>query len=376
MTDVNNTNSNEPKKKSLKDLLLLKPVADLNTSLGKVYLYPLRVQDMSHYESVSTSEAIDKIRALIGHIGTMVPVTDEQPERIALEPHITENLSDAEVEGLSDIYLKSSVFRTPRDEQDNKRPERTNGESSASFLDRMISDEIDYYKNSSDRFRKQAFGLTQGAFAFNSLRESTSALGSTIERFNKLQASNKAHQTYPESALINQHLDVYNRMAQESRDRTAERAEEMELTRLTGQMTAESAKALKELLESATIMMEQMEERDKKADKSTQTQIKIAVASVASSAILSLVAAVFAGLSYFQDQDGGVSEDRWRTMLLKSIESGHNQRAVIDQENKALRDLLSSQAAHISNIEKSLQVIEASSQRTKKVQPNLEGKAK
>jgi hypothetical protein len=43
MTDSKQPDGDEPKKKSLKLLLRSKPVAEVETSIGRIYLYPIRV---------------------------------------------------------------------------------------------------------------------------------------------------------------------------------------------------------------------------------------------------------------------------------------------------------------------------------------------
>jgi septal ring factor EnvC (AmiA/AmiB activator) len=97
--------------------------------------------------------------------------------------------------------------------------------------------------------------------------------------------------------------------------------------------------------------MEQMDERDQKTDKSTRTQIKIALWSVASSAVLALVAAIFAGFSFFQDRDNNTSGDQWQAKLLTSIEEGNQQRSAVERENQALREQVKSMDVRIADLE-------------------------
>ena len=103
------------------------------------------------------------------------------------------------------------------------------------------------------------------------------------------------------------------------------------LARLTGQMTAESAKTLKDLAEAATTLMEQFDERDRKTDKSTRKQITIAVWSVGISAVLALLALIVSGFAYLQDRDNGVSGDQWQAKLLTAIEQGNQQSSAIER---------------------------------------------
>jgi hypothetical protein len=74
-----------------------------------------------------------------------------------------------------------------------------------------------------------------------------------------------------------------------------------------------------------------MEARDQKTDQATRTQIKIALWSVASSAVLALVAAILAGFSYFQDRDNNTAGDQWQAKVLTAIEQGNPQRSALER---------------------------------------------
>jgi len=140
-------------------------------------------------------------------------------------------------------------------------------------------------------------------------------------------------------------------MVEQARERAEERAEEMALARLTGQMTAESAKTLKDLAEAATTLMEQFDERDRKTDKSTRKQITIAVWSVGISAVLALLALIVSGFAYIQDRDNSSSGDQWQAKLVTAIEQGNQQRAAVKIENEALREQVKSLDARIADLE-------------------------
>ena len=98
MTKSKQPNGDEPKRKSLKLLLRSKPVAEVETSIGRIYLYPLRVRDMTDFEKLEPAEAIDQTRNFLTSIGSLALESDETPERIPLDPEIAKTLSDDEVE--------------------------------------------------------------------------------------------------------------------------------------------------------------------------------------------------------------------------------------------------------------------------------------
>jgi len=350
MTGLNPTLGVEPKKKSLKLLLRSKPVAEVDTSAGRIYLYPLRVRDMTDFGKLEPADAINQVRNFLTSIASLTVESDEAPERISLDPEIAKRLSDDDVEQLAEAYVQSFEWQTVREDgQDHKPPSREEGEAASVYLIRLMQHEVEQQMQASKRLREKMLGSSSGLF--DQVRKSTSALGSTLSAFEKL--TKPSHETSQEIHPI--HTDhfssVNNMMAEQARGRAKERAEEMALTRITGQMTAESAKALKDLVDAATTMMEQMEARDLKADQSTRTQIKIALWSVASSAVLALVAAILAGFSYFQDRDNNTAGDKWQAKVLTAVEQGNQQRPALERENQAPLEQVKSQGTRIEGLE-------------------------
>lgn len=346
MTESKQPHGDEPKKKSLKLLLRSKPVAEVETSIGRIYLYPLRVRDMTDFEKLEPAEAIDQIRNFLTSIGSLALESDETPERIPLDPEIAKTLSDDEVELLSEAYVQSSVWQKVREGDEDRKPvAREDGETASAYLIHLVRDEVEQQHQSAKQLHEKMLGSSSSLF--DQVRRSTSALGSTLSSYEQLTKFAKPAQ--PEIEPIRtDHFDAFNRhMVEQAR----ERAEEMALARLTGQMTAESAKTLKDLAEAATTLMEQFDERDRKTDKSTRKQITIAVWSVGISAVLALLALIISGFAYLQDRDNGVSGDQWQAKLLTAIEQGNQQSSAIERENEALREQVKSLSSRIAGLE-------------------------
>jgi hypothetical protein len=55
----------EPKKKGLNISLFLGPTADVQTSIGKIYLYPMRVSDFSCFEKIVAEEPMARFREFL-----------------------------------------------------------------------------------------------------------------------------------------------------------------------------------------------------------------------------------------------------------------------------------------------------------------------
>ena len=130
-----------------------------------------------------------------------------------------------------------------------------------------------------------------------------------------------------------------------------ERAEELEMVRLTGKMTAESAQTLKDLAEASTVLLERLDERDQQADLSTRKQIKIAVWSVGISAVIAVFALIVSGLAYFQDKTNNAAGERWQSELIAAVRDGSSQRDAAVKEAQRLRDQVAEIEAKIARIE-------------------------
>lgn len=360
MTQGNPSSGDAPKKTTLKLLLQSKPATDVETSAARIYLYPLRMCDMSDFGKLEPGDAVSQIRAFLPSIGSLTVESDDAPERVPLDAAIADGLSDDEIERAADAYAKSSAWQTVRDGSQERKPVvREAGEAASAFLVRLLKAEVEDYHQSAKRMHESLLGSNRDLFdqvkksasLFDQVRKSTSALGSTLSAYEELTKFAKPAPLEIQP-IRSDHFDALNRqMAQQARERAEERAEEMELTRLTGQMTAESAKTLKDLAEAATTLMEQMDERDRRTDQSTRKQITIAVWSVGISAVLALFALIVSGFAYVHDQSSSSSEDQWQAKLLTAIEQGNQQRSAAVHENETLREQVNVLGARISDLE-------------------------
>ena len=332
-------------------LLRFNPVAAVETSIGCIYLYPLRVGDIIDFEKLEPTGAINQVRNFLSCIASLTLESDKAPERIPLDPEILKTLSDNEVEQIAEAYVQSTEWQKVREHSEDRKPVvREDSETASAYLIRLVRNEIEQHHQSAKQLHEKVLGSSRSLF--DQVRKSTSALGSTLSAYEQLKkfAKPAALEIQP---IRTDHFDALSRqMAEQTRERAEERAEEMTLARLTGQMTAESAKTLKDLAEAATTLMEQFDERDRKTDKSTRKQITIAVWSVGISALLALLALIVSGFAYVQDRHNSISGDQWQVKLLTAIEQGNQQSSVIERENDALQEQVKMLDARIVDLGK------------------------
>lgn len=343
MTALNPPLGEEPKKKLLKLLLRSKPVAEIETSVGRIYLYPLRARDMTDFENLEPAEAVNQIRDFLTNVASLTMESDEAPERIPLDPVIAKGLSDHEIEQIAEAHVQSSDWQKVRESSERKPVVREAGETASAYLIRLLKDEIEHQHDAAKQLHEKMLDSSRGLF--DQVRRSYTDLGATVKAFESISRPTL------KPSLSRGHLEISNHLAEHSARIERERSEELEMVRLTGKMTAASAKTLKDLAEAATTLMEQFDERERKTDQSTRKQITIAVWSVGISAVLALLALIVSVFAYVQDRGSSSSEDQWQVKLLTAIEQGNQQRSAAEHENETLREQVSVLGARISNLE-------------------------
>jgi hypothetical protein len=112
-------------------------------------------------------------------------------------------------------------------------------------LDRVLNHEVKAQLDELRKMREKMLASTSSIF--DQVRKSSSALGSTLSDFNQLTKRAATVEVRAPS------IDHFHAMNEQFARQARERAEELEMVRLTGKMTAESAKTLKDLADAATV---------------------------------------------------------------------------------------------------------------------------
>ena len=240
--------------------------------------------------------------------------------------------------------MQSTEWQTAREGAlRRKSVAREASETASAYLIRLVKEQVEQQQQAAKQLHEKMFGSSRGLF--DQVRKSYTELESTVKAFEAISRPTL------EPSLSRGHLEIKNHLAEHSARMGRDRVEELEMVRLTGKMTAESAKTLKELAEAATTLMEQFDDRDRKTDKSTRKQITIAVWSVGISAVLALLALIVSGFAYLQDRNNSSSVDQLQAKLLTAIEQGNQQRSTLERENQVLLEQVISQCARIADLE-------------------------
>lgn len=332
-----------PEKRGLNLDLLFRPATAVPTSLGRLYLYGLRTSDLSALESLPAEAPLARIRAFLPRIASLVEAKGFKDERPPLAAEEVEQLSNPEVEQVADVYVATLLRRPGIDDEESAAPEREASEPAVTYLDRLLKHEAQERSRQLRRMQEKTPASTSSIF--NQVRKSSSSLGSTLSEFHNLAKS-----AIP-TELPFPNMDHIHALQEHAAWQARERAEELEMVRLTGKMTAESAQTLKDLAEAATVLLEQMDARDKKADKSTRKQITVAVWSVVVSAFLALFALIVSGLAYYQDKNNIAAGDKWQSELIAAVRDGSRQRDATEKEAQRLRDQIAALEGKLARIE-------------------------
>ena len=265
----------QPKKDGFDFSSFLKHVAEIDTPIGKLYLFPLRDSDLRTFNTLSASDFVERTRGFLPCIASQSADYGIKHERVGITPEQVSNLTNEAVEAIAEAYVTSNGVRSAREGGKNRKPiAREKAEPATAYLDKLIRSEIEEQANQVKRLRELALGSTHGIF--DQVRKASQALGNTRLQFEQLAGASSIPEE-PSTSNKHRSLELNNHMAEYSAKLARERSEDREMVRLTGQMTAQSAETLQELAAAASTMLAKLDLRDEEAKHTTKVQLWIAV---------------------------------------------------------------------------------------------------
>ena len=325
-----------PKKKSLDLLRVRAPIAQVQTSIGPIDLYPLRVRDLSDFQNLESAEANLKVRKFLPNIGSLTAISEKAQEYVPLSQADVQALSDDEVETIADTYLKSYKRWNGGE---SKPIARDGGETASAYLVRLMSSEIEWHEISRKQFL-QSFSIP--GTLLNQVRNSTSSLALALGSYGKLVTAEKEPPQLDRS---------YESRARSEAER---RSENTEWARQNLELTAASAQTLADLGKVATTLMEQLNERAQKTHSFTVLQACLAGFAIVVAIVLPGAALYFTWSAYEQDKDSAITEKLWHSNLLTVIEQESQQLSLTAYENLALRQQVKVLDTRIAGLEGAL----------------------
>lgn len=347
--DVGGPDAELPKNAGFDFSIFLKPVAGVDTSIGKLYLFRLRDSDMRDFKTLSATDDVERMRAFLPCIASLFPDYGLKHERVGITPDQVSSLSEEDIDVVAESFASSNGVRFAREGGKNRTPiVRATDETATAYLCRLLHSEIEYEASQLKKLREQALGSTHGIF--DQVRKASQALGDTRVEFERLARTRSIPASvFP--SIETKSLEFNSQMVEHSARLARERAEDREMVRLTGQMTAQSAETLQELASAASTMLEKLDQRDEDAKRTTKVQLWIAVGSVIVSAVLALIALVVSIAAYNQDKENISSGDKWQASVLEELKAPNQKSSSIEASNRALLQMVEQLSIKLAELE-------------------------
>jgi ribosomal protein S16 len=323
-----------PMGKGLDLSIFLKHVAEVDTPIGKLYLFPLRVSDLRTYSKLNAADTIERIRTFLPCIASLSADYALNQERISITVDQALQLTDQTLQEIAKTYALSNALQSAREGKKDRKPiVRGTDEPATGFLDRLLHKTAEEQANQLENIKKQILGSTHGIF--DQVRKSSQTLGETWTQFEKLNQAS----TIPKGIarpVENSAFENFKLISEQQKKLGRERAEDRELIRLTGQMSSQSAKTLQQLADAASTMLERLDQRDNEAKQTTKVQLWTAVWTVIISAVLGLIALLFSVAAFYQDKANNSSGDEWQHRVLDELKESNKHSAKLKSEIQAL----------------------------------------
>lgn len=325
--------STEPKK-GLNISLLAKPQATVICGPNTIYLYSVRSSDLDEFNRLrAEGDALSQFRKFLPSVASLVIQADIREKREPLPSEVVDQLSDDDLEMLAGAYAAIPSFHDVRigKGENIEAIIRLDGESAVVYIGRLLKAEIERHRSAFEKMRRDA--ISPASKLLEQVKLSSLNLGESLKAFDKFSVRPAAQI----EAIDSRSTELFRATNEHHARLARERKEELEMTRLTGEMTAQSAKLLQDLTQAAGDFLIRFDERSEKADSDTRHQLKIAVISVVVSAFLALFALGVGVASYVQDSGNNVANDQWQRDILELQKADSKRRIEMERELEDLR---------------------------------------
>lgn len=300
------------------------PFSEVPTAQGCIYVYRPSAKVSEEFASLSSEAGEARGRILFPKIASLVSRTSFSEDISPLPDVVINGLSDSEITTVVD-----KLWPTKNESEIASRGRSRREKSPWAYVDEVMSQELERErKESRDLMRKALDSINRPAASLlDELNKSSSRLDGLIGNYSHESRLLEAPFIYTQEK---NHLADFAKQANADRENARKTAD------TTRQMTEESARMLKELVNVAGIFMLRFDERDVKSDKQLSAQLKIAIGSLVLSVVLSGFAAFYAYASFKQDKAKNLGDE----MDAKaSVEREVTMIKLLEQQNGLLENL-------------------------------------
>lgn len=202
----------------------VKPIAEVETSLGKIYLYSLTMGDFRFFQKHKQED--QWFKAFLSRISSF---SDTEK---GLEKSVIEELSDDEIEEIANAYISSDKFITSNPEVKKYK----NSESASLCLERLLNEQNIALKKNTQKISE----ALKAHDKFKNLINLTSNLDTTLSNLKNLNTRNLSIE------------ESHNELSDHLKHQAQEKIERNEVSKTIAKMTTQSAEALSELVQVIT----------------------------------------------------------------------------------------------------------------------------
>jgi predicted secreted protein len=284
---------------------LSQPIASVNIHRKNVYLYALTVGDVSAIRQLNKEEtSTENFKSIFRIFASHKKPNKANNKRVALPEDFINSLSKAEFNKIAQTYLETLYVKNINEKLKNPLHKNTD-EEYFEYLYRLL---IAYEINDRERNKEMVDKFFR---PFDSIRETSSTL------------SNKLRSVEFYVPPVIEHTQIANK----------QRAEELEMARLTAEMTKESTNLLNELAKGVTDFLESWHAETENNNRTTNNQLRIAVISLAISVILSSVALYYSYKSYKQDIISDEANNKTQQEVIRLMSKSSESIDTLTQQN-------------------------------------------
>lgn len=282
------------------------PIADTKIGRMRIHLYALTVDDMHSISKLADEgNSFENHKSLIRIISSLKK-PDKSNKRVALTEEFINSLSQAELNMLAESYLETPYAKNINQNLKNPILKNTD-EENIKYLYRLLRMYvIDYGEKNREIIRK-------ALDPFRNVREASLTLSNKINTY-----------------------DFSSHIAEQAKTAHNQRKQELEMTRVTAEMSKESANLLNKLTIDVTNFLESWRTETEKNNATTKTQLKIAVGSLIVSVFLSCLALYYSYNSYMQDLRNNEESNKTQQDITNLLGEANKNSSTLVEQNSIL----------------------------------------
>lgn len=290
--------------------LLPKPI-ELKISSGEVYLFPITLENIKSYCANPNEPIGNRLRNFLPIFVSFSSTRNESNNIVGLSLDQAKLISEDELNYLSQTYLESNFLNFHFKNNLANLEIKNSTQSFSVYLDFVLNEISKQYEDIVKQRNQEFFNAEKKPY-FDS--------------------------THDASRMVSESMKNIQILQQRERKQSDERAEELEIARITRDMSMQTSLMLQELTKAAEKMLLDLEKRSEIADESTRKSLRIGLNSLYTAIIFSGLALFVSLISYTQDKSNNKSGDSWQVNVLKALSESNEEQKATNKELHILRN--------------------------------------